>query len=45
MRKPDTAAVAASRTPLPAAGSPTVLVCLGLSLALFALAARIASVW
>jgi len=45
MRKPDTAAAATARTLLPATGSPTVLVCLGLSLALFALAARIASVW
>jgi hypothetical protein len=45
MRKSRPASAVASRTPLPAASSPTVLVCLGLSLALFALAARIASIW
>jgi hypothetical protein len=47
MRK-QVAAVAASKTPVPAGGredAPTKLVCAALALALVALAARIASIW
>jgi hypothetical protein len=48
MRKPDAAAVAASKTS-PAAGrreaAPTEIVCLALALAVVVLAMRIASIW
>lgn len=48
MRKPDTAAAAASKTPLAAGhreAAPTELVCLALALAVVVLAMRIASIW
>jgi hypothetical protein len=48
MRKPDAGSVAASKITLPTVGrgeTPTALVCLALTLALLALAARIASIW
>jgi len=48
MRKPVTAAVAARKTLLPAAGrgdAPVELVCLALALAVVTLALRIASIW
>jgi hypothetical protein len=48
MRKVEPASMAATRTP-PASGrpgdAPVELVCLALLLSLFALAARIASIW
>ena len=48
MRKPAAASVAATKTPLPAAGrsdAPVELVCLALALAVLTLAFRIASIW
>jgi hypothetical protein len=48
MRNPDAAPVTATRAFLPPGrpgDAPTQLVCLALALALFALAARIASIW
>jgi hypothetical protein len=48
MRKPDAALVAARRASLPAGtrdNAPEKLVCSALALAVFALAARIASIW
>jgi hypothetical protein len=48
MRKPEAAAAAGRKTPLPAgdrADTPVELVCLALALALLVLAFRIASIW
>jgi hypothetical protein len=48
MRRPDAASVAATKAPLPAGSRgnvPAELVCLAMTLALFTLAARIASIW
>jgi hypothetical protein len=48
MRKPEAAAVAASKASVPAGSSgdtPVELVCLALALALLMLAFRIASIW
>jgi hypothetical protein len=48
MRKSAAASVAASKAPLPAGSrgeAPVKVVCVALTLALLALAARIASIW
>jgi hypothetical protein len=47
MRRPNAASVAATKSPLPAASRdvPAELICLAMTLALFTLAARIASIW
>jgi len=47
MRKPGGASIAARKASLPSGGhnAAVELVCLGLTLALFALALRIASIW
>jgi hypothetical protein len=48
MRKPAAASAAASKAPLPADSrdlAPLEVVCLALALAVFVLAARIASIW